>query len=316
MAWDTAETRRRIKRAATAEFAQYGPDGTAIERIAKRAGVNKERVYNYFGDKRALFAAVLRDELAEVARSVPVESFAAEDIGDYAGRVYDYHRERPELIRLLRWEALSYDGEVPDEHGRNRNRKGVRAVQGRAGGIGEKNGLDAELQRGAQSGAVDADVCADACGDELALQVGGAAADERVDAVAHERHDDGHVEAVGAQGQNAAVAEEHGLDDERDGYRDRGGPGAEQHGDQRRADGMARRSARNGNIEHHGEEAERRRDAEQGHLFARHRLAHLLDGESPNGDHYGAENAAGGRTQVVLWNMHGASLSGREGLAR
>ncbi|EGQ75995.1 TetR family transcriptional regulator [Actinomyces sp. oral taxon 448] len=115
MAWDTAETRRRIKRAATAEFAQYGPDGTAIERIAKRAGVNKERVYNYFGDKRALFAAVLRDELAEVARSVPVESFAAEDIGDYAGRVYDYHRERPELIRLLRWEALSYDGEVPDE---------------------------------------------------------------------------------------------------------------------------------------------------------------------------------------------------------
>ena len=95
MAWDTAETRRRIKRAATAEFAQYGPDGTAIERIAKRAGVNKERVYNYFGDKRALFAAVLR--------------------GDYAGRVYDYHRERPELIRLLRWEALSYDGEVPDE---------------------------------------------------------------------------------------------------------------------------------------------------------------------------------------------------------
>ena len=72
-------------------------------------------MYNYFGDKRALFAAVLRDELAEVARSVPVESFAAEDIGDYAGRVYDYHRERPELIRLLRWEALSYDGEVPDE---------------------------------------------------------------------------------------------------------------------------------------------------------------------------------------------------------
>ena len=115
MAWDTEGTKRRIMQAATTEFAQYGPDGTTVERIARRAGVNKERVYNYFGDKRALFATVLRDELANVARAVPVTSFATEDIGEYAGRVYDYHRERPELIRLLRWEALVFDDEVPDE---------------------------------------------------------------------------------------------------------------------------------------------------------------------------------------------------------
>lgn len=115
MAWDIEGTKRRIKDAATAEFADRGPDGTTIERIARRAGVNKERVYNYFGGKKELFAAVLRDELAQVAQSVPVASFVREDIGDYAGRVYDYHRERPELIRLLRWEALAFDGEVPDE---------------------------------------------------------------------------------------------------------------------------------------------------------------------------------------------------------
>ena len=113
MAWDTEGTRRRIKEAATAEFAERGPDGTTIERIAKKAGVNKERVYNYFGGKQKLFAAVLRDELAQVAQSVPVTSFATEDIGDYAGRIYDYHRERPELIRLLRWEALSVTAPAP-----------------------------------------------------------------------------------------------------------------------------------------------------------------------------------------------------------
>ena len=113
MAWDTEGTKRRIMQAATTEFAEYGPDGTTVERIARRAGVNKERVYNYFGDKRTLFATVLRDELANVARAVPVASFATEDIGEYAGRVYDYHRERPELIRLLRWEALVFDDEVP-----------------------------------------------------------------------------------------------------------------------------------------------------------------------------------------------------------
>ncbi|MGO1849474.1 TetR family transcriptional regulator [Microbacterium sp.] len=115
MAWDTEGTKRKILDAAVTEFATHGPDGTTMERIATAAGVNKERVYNYFGGKPALFARVLSDELAKVAQAVPVESFATEDIGEYAGRVYDYHRERPELTRLLRWEGLAFDGEVPDE---------------------------------------------------------------------------------------------------------------------------------------------------------------------------------------------------------
>ncbi len=115
MAWDTEGTKRKILDAAVAEFSASGPDGTTIERIARAAGVNKERVYNYFGGKQELFARVLREELAKVAQAVPVESFAIEDLGDYAGRVYDYHRERPELTRLLLWEGLTFDSEVPDE---------------------------------------------------------------------------------------------------------------------------------------------------------------------------------------------------------
>lgn len=115
MGWDVEGRKRRILDAAVTEFAAYGPHGTTIERIAKAAGVNKERVYSYFGSKDELFARVLREELAKVARDVPVESFATEDIGDYAGRVYDYHREHPELGRLMRWEGLMFDAEVPDE---------------------------------------------------------------------------------------------------------------------------------------------------------------------------------------------------------
>lgn len=115
MAWDTEGTKRSILDAAITEFAALGPDGTTVERIAKRAAVNKERIYNYFGGKRELFAHVLRGELAKVAQAVPMESFATEDIGDYAGRVYDYHLAHPQLGRLLRWEGLAFDAEVPDE---------------------------------------------------------------------------------------------------------------------------------------------------------------------------------------------------------
>lgn len=120
MAWDTEGTKRRILDAAVAEFAALGPGGTTIERIARSAGVNRERVYNYFGGKRELFSHVLRGELSKVAQAVPVVSFASEDIGEYAGRVYDYHRAHPELGRLLRWEGLAFDAEVPDEEQRRK----------------------------------------------------------------------------------------------------------------------------------------------------------------------------------------------------
>jgi AcrR family transcriptional regulator len=116
MAWDTEGTRRRLKEAATAEFAEHGPDGTTMARIAERAGINKERLYKYFGDKQALFETVLTDELDKLAASVaPVPAF--EDIGEFAGRTFDYHTAHPQLVRLMLWEGLAGD-RIADEANR------------------------------------------------------------------------------------------------------------------------------------------------------------------------------------------------------
>ncbi|MCG8709819.1 TetR family transcriptional regulator [Brenneria sp. 4F2] len=115
MAWDTEGTKRKILNAAVVKFAELGPDSATVELIAKTAGVNKERVYKYFGDKHSLFMTVLSEELAKVAQAVAIESLTVEDIGEYAGRAYDYHLEHPELSRLLRWEGLVLNGTVPDE---------------------------------------------------------------------------------------------------------------------------------------------------------------------------------------------------------
>src|SRR6202451_2658640 len=82
MAWDTEGTRRRLKEAATAEFAERAPDGTTMASIAERAGINKERLYKYFGDKQALFEAVLTDELEKLAGAATPTPLALEDIGE------------------------------------------------------------------------------------------------------------------------------------------------------------------------------------------------------------------------------------------
>jgi AcrR family transcriptional regulator len=120
MAWNVAETQAKLKAAAVEEFAARGLSGTRIEHIALRAGVNKERIYKYFGSKEELFALVLSEELEGIAAAVPVLGPSGDDIGDYAGRCFDYHNDHPQLVRLLHWEALEMpaDGPVPDETGR------------------------------------------------------------------------------------------------------------------------------------------------------------------------------------------------------
>jgi AcrR family transcriptional regulator len=115
MAWDTAKTKRLLLDAAVEEFAAHGPESARIDRIAAAAGVNKERIYPYFGGKRQLFEAVVQRELEQLAAGVPMEGAngRAVDLPEYAGRVFDYHLAHPHLLRLLQWEALYGDAAAP-----------------------------------------------------------------------------------------------------------------------------------------------------------------------------------------------------------
>lgn len=106
MAWDTARTRAALLDAATAEFSEFGFSGARIERISMRAGVNRERLYSYFGGKQKLFEAVLARSLAESFESIEVLGTGATAIGDFAGRYFDAVRAHPALARLTMWEAL------------------------------------------------------------------------------------------------------------------------------------------------------------------------------------------------------------------
>jgi AcrR family transcriptional regulator len=106
----------RLKRAASELFAAGGPDGTTVDEIARSAGVNRERVYAYFGGKDGLFATVLGEELLAIAEAVPLDAASVAEIGAFAGKLFDYHSKNPQLHRLLQWEALTFGSRpVPDE---------------------------------------------------------------------------------------------------------------------------------------------------------------------------------------------------------
>jgi AcrR family transcriptional regulator len=106
MAWDTKRTKQSLLDAAVEEFSEHGPLGARVDRVAERAGINKERIYQYFGSKQKLFAAVLEQEMIKLAAAVRLTDDLAGDLGEFAGRVFDYHRSYPHYLRLLLWEGL------------------------------------------------------------------------------------------------------------------------------------------------------------------------------------------------------------------
>ncbi|MDA0564765.1 TetR family transcriptional regulator [Streptomonospora sp. S1-112] len=99
-----AETKKRILAAAVAEFSRHGIDGARIDRIADTAQANKRAIYEYFGDKAALFGIVLADQLDRLAAAVELRP---EAIDAFVGELFDYCADHPELVRLVQWEALS-----------------------------------------------------------------------------------------------------------------------------------------------------------------------------------------------------------------
>lgn len=125
--------------AAADEFAEHGLAGARYERIAANATANKERIYAYFGDKDALFAAVLADRMPAFAAAHVLDGPAG--IADHAGELFDFHAANPALTRLLMWEALHYGAtEVPGSPERTQHYAGRRAVVAEA--LGEESALD------------------------------------------------------------------------------------------------------------------------------------------------------------------------------
>jgi TetR/AcrR family transcriptional regulator len=100
-----AGTRQKLLTAARREFAGSGLAGARVDEIAARAGVNKQLVYHYFGDKDALYLAVLEwvyAEIREHERQLNLEGLPPERaIRKLIESSFDYLAAHPDFIVLL-----------------------------------------------------------------------------------------------------------------------------------------------------------------------------------------------------------------------
>jgi TetR/AcrR family transcriptional regulator len=98
-------TQRKLLTAARREFAQNGLAGARVDEIAARAGVNKQLVYHYFGDKDALYLAVLEwvyEEIRAQERKLNLEGLPPEAaIKTLIEASFDHLAAHPDFIVLL-----------------------------------------------------------------------------------------------------------------------------------------------------------------------------------------------------------------------
>jgi AcrR family transcriptional regulator len=105
-----AVTRDRILRAATAEYSSKGLAGGRVDEIARRAGVSKRMLYHYFGNKEALWLAVLEQAYQHIRseeRELDVERLSpVEGMRRLIEFTLAYDAAHPEFISLLLGENL------------------------------------------------------------------------------------------------------------------------------------------------------------------------------------------------------------------
>jgi len=107
---DPERARLAILDAATSEFSDHGFAGARVDRVALAAGLNKAMLYHYFGDKEALYLAVLEraysdireaENRLELSDAAPVE--AVQRLVEFT---WDYFVAHPEFLSLLNTENL------------------------------------------------------------------------------------------------------------------------------------------------------------------------------------------------------------------
>ncbi|HWD83764.1 MAG TPA: TetR family transcriptional regulator [Kribbella sp.] len=127
---DSGATKASLLRAATEEFAEYGLAGARVDRIAERAGANKRLIYVYFGDKDALFDAVVDDQAQAVVEAVPLNDG---DLVEFAASRFDYVLANPEARRIAVWRAFERSEPTDAELASFRERLDVVAAAQREG---------------------------------------------------------------------------------------------------------------------------------------------------------------------------------------
>ena len=111
------KTAEKILKAARAVFAEKGYNGTHVDEIAERAGVNKATLYYQIGDKNTLYANVIHQVIGNtaqgIAEAVAKVEHPEEKLKAYIHNIANTVDKNPELPPIMMREIASGGQTLP-----------------------------------------------------------------------------------------------------------------------------------------------------------------------------------------------------------
>ena len=112
-------SKNKILESAIEIFAQKGPAGTRVDEIEAKAGVNKQRIYAYFGSKDNLYRQVLLKVYAQATENEKLLKLSEKNIPEMTKTIinsfFEFHQQNPLFWRLLAWENLNGGKSLSDD---------------------------------------------------------------------------------------------------------------------------------------------------------------------------------------------------------
>jgi TetR/AcrR family transcriptional regulator len=150
------ETKARILAAAEKIFSEKGPAGARVDEIAAEANINKRMLYAYFGNKEALYEAVLERVYQRLGQCETFLTTACgeidvvEAVRQIVPAYFRFLSENESYIRMVMWENLngarSFD-EKGLEDVRDPMRRAIREIlqRGIARGVFRRDASEKQL---------------------------------------------------------------------------------------------------------------------------------------------------------------------------